>query len=256
MLTAITREVSPAISQCELSFHVREPIDVSKAIEQHRAYELCLQQLGVTIVSLPPEPDLPDSVFVEDAAVVLDQVAVIPIMGAPSRRAEIETLIPVLTTHHRIERLQAPALLDGGDVVRAGHRIFVGLSQRTNREAIDQLREIGRPLGYQVEPIELTSILHLKSACSYLGDNTMLINRRFVDPAAFNGFKLIDVAEQEPAAANVLAINGSIIMPDCFPQTAALLRNAGFRIRTIDVSELQKAEAGVTCCSIIFESAA
>jgi dimethylargininase len=255
MLTAITREVSPAINRCELSFQERQPINIVKAIEQHRAYEVSLQQLGVAIVSLPTEPDLPDSVFVEDAAVVLDQVAVIPIMGAPSRRAEIETLIPVLATHRRIELLRPPSVLDGGDVVRAGNKIFVGLSRRTNRDAVDQLSEIAGPLGYRVEPIQLRDILHLKSACSYLGDDTMLINPTFVDAAAFDGFKFINVAEDEPAAANVLAINGSIIIPKSFPQTAELLRQAGFRICAVDVSELQKAEAGVTCCSLIFESA-
>jgi len=134
MLTAITREVSASINNCELSFHARKPIDVAKAIAQHKAYQDCLAELGVQIVSLPAELDLPDSVFVEDAAVVVDEVAVIPIMGAPARRPEARSLANALSRYRPIKFLREPATLDGGDVLRIGRTLFVGLSQRTNRE--------------------------------------------------------------------------------------------------------------------------
>ena len=251
-LTAITRAVSPSINQCELSFHTREPIDIGKAIEQHKAYQDCLAELGVEIVSLPAEPDLPDAVFVEDPAVVVDEVAVISIMGAPSRRPEAKTLAAALARYRTIKFLAEPATLDGGDVVRVGNTLFAGLSKRTNREGIGQLSDLLRPYGYRVEPIEVKGCLHLKSACSYLGRGSVLVNRLLIDVERLRGLELIDVPEEEPAAANALLINDVVIMPASFPRTRALLEGRGFQVRTLDLSELQKAEAGVTCTSLIF----
>ncbi|MFY9556315.1 MAG: arginine deiminase family protein [Blastocatellia bacterium] len=253
MLIAITRHVSPSINNCELSFHHREPIDVSKAIEQHSAYQDCLAELGARIVSLPAEPHLPDAVFVEDPAVVVDEVAVISIMGAASRRPEAKSIAAALSRYRPIEFLREPASLEGGDVMRAGRLIFVGLSQRTNREGISQLTGILSPHDYHVHPIEVKGCLHLKSACSHIGNNTVLVNRSWIDARPLNGFEIIDVPDEEPAAANALLINDVVILPQSFPQTRALLERRGFRVRTIDVSELQKAEAGVTCTSLIFE---
>src|SRR5438046_9860916 len=120
MLTAITREVSASINDCELSFHARKPIDVAKAIAQHKAYQDCLAELGVWVVSLPAEPELPDAVFVEDPAVVVDEVAVISVMGTPSRRPEADSLAHALSRYRPITFLRGPATLDGGDVLRVG----------------------------------------------------------------------------------------------------------------------------------------
>jgi dimethylargininase len=251
-LTAITRPVSSSISHCELSFHARKPIDIAKAIVQHKAYQDCLAELGVRIVSLPAEPDLPDAVFVEDAAVVVDEVAVIPIMGAPSRRPETRTLIDTLSPYRPIKFLVEPATLDGGDVLRAGRFVFVGLSQRTNRKACSQLSDLLGGYGYQVQSVEVRDCLHLKSACSYIGSDTMLVNRSWIDTERLRGFELIDVPDEEPAAANALLVKDVVIIPASFPKTRALLEERGFRVRTIDLSELQKAEAGVTCSSLIF----
>ena len=252
-LTAIVREVSSSINNCELSFHARQPIDVTKAIAQHKAYQDCLAELGVRIVSLPAEPDLPDAVFVEDAAVVVDEVAVIPIMGAPSRRPEARTLIDTLSPYRPIKFLVEPATLDGGDVLRAGRFVFVGLSQRTNRKACSQLSDLFGGYGYQVQSVEVRGCLHLKSACSYVGSDTMLVNRSWIDTERFRGFELIDVPDEEPGAANALLVEDVVIIPASFPKTRALLEERGFRVRTIDLSELQKAEAGVTCSSLMVE---
>ena len=251
-LTAITRPVSPSINHCELSFHARQPIDVAKAIAQHKAYQDCLAELGVRIVSLPAEPELPDAVFVEDAAVVVDEVAVIPIMGAPSRRPEASTLIETLSRYRPIKFLVEPATLDGGDVLRAGRFVFVGLSQRTNRKACSQLSDLLGGYDYQVQSVEVRGCLHLKSACCYIGSDTMLVNRSWIDTERLRGFELIDVPDEEPAAANALVVEDVVIIPASFPKTRALLEERGFRVRTIDLSELQKAEAGVTCTSLIF----
>ena len=251
-LTAITRQVSPSINNCELSFHARQPIDVAKASAQHKAYQDCLSKLGVRIVSLPAEPELPDAVFVEDAAVVVDEVAVITNMGAPSRRAEARSLVDALSRYRPVEFLVEPATLDGGDVLRVGHQVFVGLSQRTNREGFSQLRDILGAYHCQVHPIAVRGCLHLKSACSYIGNNTVLVNRSWIDVEPLRGFELIDVPDDEPAGANALPIKDVVIIPASFPETRELLERRGFRVRTIDLSELQKAEAGVTCTSLIF----
>ena len=252
MLTAITRQVSPTINNCELSFHARQPIDVAKAMAQHKAYQDCLAALGVEVVSLPAEPQLPDAVFVEDAAIVVDEVAVISIMGASSRRPEGITLVDTLSHYRPIKFLVEPATLDGGDVLRVGRSVFVGLSQRTNREGFVQLRDILRPYDYQVRTVEVRGCLHLKSACSYIANNTVLVNRSWIDAEPLRRFELIDVPNEEPAGANALLVNDVVLMPGSFPKTRALLEKRGFHVRTIDLSELQKAEAGVTCTSLIF----
>lgn len=253
MLKAITRQVSPRINECELSFHQRHPIDVAKASAQHRAYQQCLHELGARVISLPAEPDLPDCVFVEDPAVVVDEIAVISIMGAASRRPEADSLAAALADYRDLAFLRKPATLDGGDVMRAGRTLFVGVSGRTNREAVSQLSEILRPFDYQVNPVEVTGCLHLKSACSYIGRNTVLLNRDWINAEELRQFEWIDVPAEEPNAANALLVNDTVVLPLSFPRTRALLERRGLRTRTIDVSELQKAESGVTCMSLIFE---
>src|SRR5205809_5374733 len=188
-LTAITREVSSSINNCELSFHAHQRIDVAEAGAQHKAYQDCLAELGVRVVSLPAEPELPDAVFVEDPAVVVDEVAVISIMGAPSRRPEADSLAHALSRYRPITFLREPATLDGGDVLRVGRRVFAALSQRTNREGIAQLRGVLGAVDYQVQPVEVRGCLHLKSACSYIGHDTILINRSWIDAERFRRFQ-------------------------------------------------------------------
>jgi dimethylargininase len=252
-LTAIVREVSSSLNDCQLSFHARQPIDVARAIAQHNAYQDCLAGLGVRIVSLPAEPGLPDAVFVEDPAVVVDEVAIISNMGAPSRRPEANSLANVLTPYRPLKFLAEPATLDGGDVLRVGRSVFVGLSRRTNRDGIEQLRDLLGSYDYEVKPVEVSGCLHLKSACSYIGNDTVLVNRSWIDVERLAQFELLDVPAEESAAANALLLHDVVIIPASFPKTRALLEERGFCVRTIDVSELQKAEAGVTCTSLIFE---
>jgi dimethylargininase len=174
-------------------------------------------------------------------------------MGASSRRPETNSLANVLSRYRPLKFLAEPATLDGGDVLRIGRSIFVGLSRRTNRSGLAQLSDVLGSYNYQVQPVEVRGCLHLKSACSYIGNNTVLVNRFWIDVEPLSGLELLDVPEDEPAAANVLLLNDVVIIPASFPKTRALLEKRGFRVRTIDVSELQKAEAGVTCTSLIFQ---
>ncbi len=254
MLTAITRKVSPAIARCELLFLKRSPIDYAKATEQHHRYEELLEKLGACVLSLPAEPELPDSMFVEDPAIVLDEVAVILPLGTESRRAEAASLEKVLARYRPMERVVLPGTVEGGDVLRIGRELFVGLSQRTNEAGIRQLRTILAPHDYEVLAVSVNGCLHLKSAVTYLGRNTMLGNRAWIDAAPLAEFEWIEVATEEPHAANALAIGDTIIFPASFPKTRARMEARGFRVTTLDISELQKAESGLTCSSLLFDA--
>ena len=254
MLIAITRAVSPTIGGCELEFQPRQRIDLAKAEAQHRDYEECLRLLGATVVSLPAEPEFPDGVFVEDPAVVLDEIAVMTRMGAVSRRGESASLARAIEPFRRLRWLEDPATLEGGDVMRIGRRLFVGVSRRSNAAGIAQFAEIVEPLGYRVEPVEVRGCLHLKSACTYIGGDTILANRKWFKPQKIAGFQVIDVAAGEPAAANALTIGNTTIFPSSFPQTADKLESLGWKLLRLDISELMKAEAALTCSSLIFDS--
>ena len=256
MLTAITRAVSPAIVNCELTFVARQPIDLAKAQQQHRAYEQLLRSAGARVISLPAEPALPDSMFVEDPAIVLDELAVILPLGTESRRAEGTTLALALAKFRKLAYVQPPGTMEGGDVLRVGRKIYAGLSSRTNAEGIRQLATILTPHIYDVISVPVTGCLHLKSAVTHIGRNTLLANRAWFDSTALSGFDWIDVAPDEPHAANALALGGTVILPASFPHTRARVEAAGFQVTPLDISELQKAESGLTCSSLLFDSRA
>jgi dimethylargininase len=253
MLIALTRQVSPSLARCELSYVPRQPLDLTLACEQHRAYEQLLEKLGARVVSLPAEPELPDSVFVEDPAIVLDELAVMLPLGTGTRRGEAESLGRALVGYRKLERIELPGTLEGGDVLRIGRKLFVGLSRRTNAEGIRQLTAIVARHGYEVVPVSVSGCLHLKSAVTHLGQGTLLANRAWFDAAPFAGYEWIDVAPEEPHAANALALAGTVIFPASFPRTREQIAERGLRIASLDISELQKAEAGLTCSSLIFE---
>jgi dimethylargininase len=254
MLTAITRAVSPSLNCCELQHLERQEIDISKAAGQHRQYEACLRDLGVRVISLASEPDLPDSMFVEDPAVVVNEVAVMTRMGAPSRRGESASLAHALERFRPVHWMREPATLEGGDVLRIGPAFFAGVSARTNPEGISQLAAALEPFGYSVTPVAIRGCLHLKSAACPIGERTILANRAWFDAAPFEGYDIVDVPPGEPRAANVLSIGDTVIVPSCFPATARLLEGLGRHVLMLDISELMKAEAGLTCSSILFET--
>ena len=254
MRIALTREVSDAIVACELTHLDRVVIDVDLARRQHAVYETALGTLGCQVMRLPPEPAMPDSVFVEDVAVVLDELAVVTRPGATSRRGETDSVAAALEPHRPLFTIEPPGTIEGGDVLRVGRTLFVGVSTRTNRSGLEQLRRIVSPFDYWVEPVEVAGALHLKSAITCVGERTLLINRSWVDAFAFGDYDLIDVDPAEPFSANALWVGGSVIYPEQCPCTRALLESRGVQIVPVNVSELAKAEGGVTCCSVIFEA--
>jgi dimethylargininase len=254
MLTAITRAVSPAIVNCELTFVARQPIDLAKAKTQHRAYQQLLEKCGARVISLPAEPALPDSMFVEDPAIVLQDLAVILPLGTETRRAEGASIAQALSKFRKLAYVELPGTAEGGDILQAGRRVFAGLSSRTNAEGIRQLAAILAPHGYEVISVKVTGCLHLKSAVTYIGRNTLLANRAWFDTKPFSGFEWIDVDPPEAHAANALAIHDTVIFPASFTRTRARIEQAGFHVTPLDISELQKAESGLTCSSLLFDA--
>ena len=251
MILAITRDVSPRFNECEITHIERTPIDLNIARSQHHGYVQALKELGCAVLELPAEADLPDSVFVEDTAVVLPEVALITRPGADSRKPETESIIPVLRPYRELVFIESPGTVDGGDVLVIGKSIYVGMSTRSNAAAVNQMNQLLGKYGYQVQGVELHDCLHLKTAATRVDDKTLLLNRKWVDVENFEGFDLIDVDEAEPFAGNCLPINGSIIFPVEYPKTGEKLEDRGYKLKRVAADELAKAEGQVTCCSLI-----
>lgn len=253
-LVAITREVSASIGRCELTHLQRAPIDVERARVQHRAYESQLAALGCRVHRLPSDPNLPDSVFVEDIAIVLDEVAIITRPGAASRRAEIRPVADALRAHRSLRPIEAPGTLDGGDVLIVDETLYVGQSTRTNADGIGQLRKHVEAYGYRVVPVAVRRALHLTSGVTRVGPRTLVINPDWVDTAAFADYEQIPVAVSEAAAGNALLIGDTVLCSSAYPRTRARLDESGIRTVEVDASEIAKAEGALTCCSLIFRS--
>ncbi len=251
MRIALTRAISDRFADCELTHLERVPIDVEKAREQHRAYEAALAEAGYDVRQLPATDDMPDSVFIEDTAVVLDELALVMRPGARSRRIEVPAVETALREHKRIARIAAPATVDGGDVLVAGRSVFVGQTTRTNEAAVAQLRATLMPYGYRVCGVPVRGCLHLKSAATCVADGVLLLNPEWIDARAFAGFDVVAVDPREPEAANALRLDDRVIFPVTFPRTLERLTARGLRVCTVDASELAKAEGAVTCCSLI-----
>ena len=256
MLIALTHAPSPLIAQCELTFLERKPIDYRLAARQHAAYGNALRECGADVRTLNVNSGDADGVFIEDTAIVLDELAILASMGARSRRGEIDNIEPELARYRETKRIAPPATIEGGDVLRVAQTLYVGISSRTNRAGVEALRNLVRPRGYRVIAVEVRGCLHLKSACTALDDSTLLLNPAWVDPSSFEAMKIVAVPDGEPGAANTLRVHDTICIPDVFPQTAQLIARLGFDLKTIEISEFLKAEAGVTCMSIVFADGA
>jgi dimethylargininase len=255
MPRAFTRAVSPRLAECQLTHLERVPIDADRAAAQHAAYEQALTDAGFEIVRLPELSDDPDAVFVEDTALLLDGHAVITRPGAASRAGETHSTAEGLRTHFQLHMIER-GHVDGGDVLRIGRTLYVGLSTRTNAEGVSALAEIVRPLGFQVVEAQLRDCLHLKTGATFAGPDgsgtpVLLYHEPSVDPAQFAGVEAMAVDPNEAAAANCVRAGDRLILPAGNPRSAERLRNRGFDVLEVEVSELQKAESGVTCMSLI-----
>jgi dimethylargininase len=251
---AFTRDVSPSISHCELTHVARTPIDVAVARVQHLAYEALLASLGCEVRRVEPAPAHPDAVFIEDTAVVLDEIAVITNPGAVMRRGEVVAVAEALASLRPLARIESPATLDGGDVLVIGRTVYAGATGRTNATGIAQLQAVLAPFGYAVRAVPVTDCLHLKTAVTAVDDSTVLLNPDWVSAATFSGYRVLEVDRTEPMAANVLRIGNALVYGASFPRTLERLHSAGFHPATVDASELAKAEGAVTCCSLVLRA--
>jgi dimethylargininase len=252
VLTAITRELNAAIGNCELTFLSRTKIDTDLALQQHQQYQVDLSDLGCEVITVPTAPGLSDSVFIEDTAIVLDEIAVMCRPGVESRRPEVAGVEDVLRQYRTIASIQSPGTLDGGDLLRIGKIIYAGLSTRSNQSGIEQLRRIVADYGFSVETVATTKCLHLKSAVAEVAPGLLLINPDWISRPAFKDCELVDVDTEEAHAANALLVGRHLIYPSSFPRTMEKLVARGIEVNPVDLSELQKAEGAVTCCSLIF----
>lgn len=250
---AITCAVSRAMECCELTHLERRAIDVDLARTQHAAYEQALRDAGCDVRQLAEQPGLADSVFVEDTAVVLDEVAVLTRPGAASRRGEIDSIAEALAPFRELQPIEAPATLDGGDVLPLDRVLHVGASSRSNADGIEQLRRLVAPFGYRVAAVPLRGCLHLKSAVTRVAPGLLLVNSDWVDARHFPGHRTLAVDPDEPFAANAILVGTALLYSASFPRTADRLRQAGIDVRLVDMSETEKAEGAMTCCSVIFD---
>lgn len=252
MLMALTREISPAINECQLTHLARTPIDLEHARAQHAAYEWALVDAGCTVRRLDTTEPLADSVFIEDVAVVLDEIAVIARPGAQVRRSETAAVARWLSNVRPLRYIEAPGTLEGGDVLVVGRTIWVGASDRTNAAGAEQLRTLVSPHGYTVDEVPVSGCLHLKSAVTAVSPHTLLVNPVWVPADRFAALAVIEVDPGEPYGANAVAVGGRVIYPAACPATRGRLEQQGLTVTTVEMDELAKAEGAVTCCSLIF----
>jgi len=250
-MLALTHLPSPHMAACLRMQADAPPIDGQVAARQHAEYRRMLRRCGATLRVLRANRRYPDCVFIEDTAVVLDEAAILCSMGHSSRRGEPAGIEPVLRRYREICRIELPATIDGGDVLRVGRRLIVGLSRRTNVAAAGLLSTIAGRYGYEVAPVAVTGCLHLKSACTALPDGRLLANPAWVDCSALRQFELVPIPACEPKAANVALVGETVCAAAGHPQTVDLLRNLGFHVVTTDLSEFAKADGCVTCLSLL-----
>lgn len=253
MWIAITRPTGPELADCELTHLDRIPIDIEAAVEQHDVYLQVLTDLGVEVVELPRLPHHPDAVFVEDTALVLDEVAVLLRPGVDSRRGEVADVATALGSFRELRFMEAPATMDGGDLIVVGRTIIAGQTSRTGSEGAAALAGLVHPFGYEVVTVPVSGCLHLKTAATAAADDTIVVDPAHVDLTGIDA-KLIEVHPGEAAGANVVAVGGTLLTDVRTPRTAERLRAHGYDIVALDVSEFAKAEGALTCKSLLFTS--
>jgi len=252
-LVAITNTPSPLLYLGVRTFADEAAVEYAIALREHEQYRDALQRCGCRVVSLDVNRDHPDSVFVEDTALVLDEIAIMMSPGAASRRDEPRAIEPTLREYRHVVRVEPPAMIDGGDIVRHGRRLYAGGSQRTNPAGISALSALSREYGYEVTSIPVFGCLHLKSACSALPDGRFLVNADWIDVSPLPSERLLQVPASEPWAGDVLVIGERVVVSDAFPETIELLERQGWEVVPVSVSEFAKVEGGVTCLSLVFD---
>lgn len=250
--TAITKKPGIGFSTGITSVRWHVPPDYDLVSRQHSAYAGTLRELGLEVVVLDPDPDFPDGYFVEDTAVILGDTAVVSRPGAATRIREAEKIVPLLENYKKIERIHAPGLLDGGDVMVAEKHVYIGLSERTNSDGARQMGEKAGRLGFSWSTLPVLEALHLKTGINYIGRNTLLMFKVYFERPDFGKYHKILVEPGEAPAANTLLINDTLLTPKGFPETADKLKCLGMPVIEMDISEVMKMDGGLSCLSLRF----
>jgi dimethylargininase len=248
---AIVRGVSAGFARALAAVPPDPPIDVARARAQHAGYVAALRRAGAEVIELPADDALPDCCFVEDTAVIAGGVALLARPGAPARQAEPAAVRAALAARLPVHEMTAPATLDGGDCLRLGRRLHVGRSARTSAAGAARAREVFAPAGVEVIEVPVEGALHLKSVCSPLGDDVVLVAEGALPPGTFAGAREIVVPAAEAPAANAVVIGRTALVAAGFPETARLVAAAGFEVIPVDTSEMRKADGALTCLSIL-----
>lgn len=251
-MRALVRELSDGLELCELSHLDRIPVDADLARAQHAGYVAALEGVGLEVLRLPPLEGHPDAVFVEDCAVVLDEVAVIARPGADSRRGEVASVAAALAPFRELVTIEEPATLEGGDVMVCGEMVYVGWSRRTNHAGLKRLAHLVFEHGYTAKAAEVDGCLHLKTAVTRLDDERLVANTAWVDLGRVRDMEVVPVHPDEPHGANVLALDRTLVCSAAYPRTNESLSRLGFEIVEVEMGELHKMESAVTCSSIVF----
>ncbi|MDR3501808.1 MAG: arginine deiminase family protein [Legionella sp.] len=233
--------------------HLGQP-NYAKALEQHQNYIDALIRCGLEVTVLPALEQFPDSCFVEDAALLTEKVAILTYPGAPSRQGEVVFIEPAIQAFYkeRIRQIEMPGTVEAGDVLRINDHFYIGLSQRTNAEGAHQLGAILAQYGYSSSVIELKQFLHLKTGVSYLGNHHILVNGELISHPEFRHYEQIIIADNEAYAANCIRVNDAVIMASGFDFSIKTVQNHGFNVITLDMSEFQKIDGGLSCLSLRF----
>ncbi len=247
---ALTHIPSPQMQSCVRTFVPDEAIDHALAARQHADYCQALRDCRVQVVTLDVNANRPDAAFIEDTAIVLDELAVLCSLAPPTRRQEPAAIEPILSQYREVRRIEPPATIEGGDVLRVGRTLLVGQSRRTNAAGIAILAGLVAPFGYEIRPVPVRGCLHLKTACTALPDGRLLVNPAWIDTSALPDFELVKIPDEEPWAANVALVHSNVLLSAAHDKTAALIHDLGFNVRTIDLCEFAKAEGGVTCLGL------
>jgi dimethylargininase len=254
LVRGVTHAVSPNIGRCELTFMEREQIDYELAVQQHEEYCRMLARRGVAVTTLYDNLPHADCCFVEDTAIVVDELAIIASMGAVSRRSETAAVASELAKYRELVCVSYPSMIEGGDVLQAGKNIFVGLSTRTNHRGIEEVIRILKTLDYRIVPVPVRGSLHLTTACSFIDDETVLINPRWADADSFRNFRILHTPEDEPWSANTFRIGETVCLEASFPKTIELVHEVHDDLEVVNISEFRKAEGGLSCLSLLFRS--
>jgi dimethylargininase len=247
---AIVRAVPETIEAGITSAELGKP-DYEKAREQHDGYVAALERCGLEVTVLAADEQYPDSVFIEDTAIVTGRCAVVANPGAASRRGEVHEVEEVLSgLYENVERIVSPGTLDGGDVLQVGDQFYIGLTRRTNGEGAGQLAEILRGYGFGASFVEVRRFLHLKTGVAYLGGKDLLVAGELAARDEFDGFDMIAVPPDEEYCANCIRVNGRVLVPAGCEKTREEIAGRDYEVIELEMSEFRKLDGGLSCLSL------